>query len=171
MPKRVVEPTPLLLLLQLSPPPPSHRRRSNPEPGITRGLHAATHHQLRPAEPVEKRPRKNLAMYDGYRMVRLPSATWDRKTVPLGDGPPWRLSPLEIIPLGDHPLSNHPTSDSPPPMTTSSSSACCSTTSPSFACVPMHLLGVLDGTAEDEELGYWRWGRLEVVHRWLEGGL
>lgn len=38
-----------------------------------------------PAEPEDgqmpgpKRPRKNLAMYDNYRMVRPPASTWDRK--------------------------------------------------------------------------------------------
>jgi len=29
--------------------------------------------------PVAKKPRKNMAMYDNYRMVRPPSATWDKK--------------------------------------------------------------------------------------------
>ncbi|KAI1338107.1 hypothetical protein F5Y15DRAFT_407752 [Xylariaceae sp. FL0016] len=29
--------------------------------------------------PLTKRPRKNLSMYDSYRMVRLPSSNWDKK--------------------------------------------------------------------------------------------
>ncbi|KAI1463554.1 uncharacterized protein F4812DRAFT_446520 [Daldinia caldariorum] len=31
-------------------------------------------------QPVSKKPRKNLSIYDSYRMVRLPSSNWDRKT-------------------------------------------------------------------------------------------
>lgn len=31
-------------------------------------------------QPLNKKPRKNLSIYDSYRMVRLPSTTWDRKT-------------------------------------------------------------------------------------------
>jgi hypothetical protein len=30
--------------------------------------------------PVSKKPRKNMSMYDNYRMVRPPSASWDKKT-------------------------------------------------------------------------------------------
>lgn len=29
--------------------------------------------------PVAKKPRRNMALYDNYRMVRLPAATWDKK--------------------------------------------------------------------------------------------
>ncbi|KAI0118083.1 hypothetical protein F4776DRAFT_635060 [Hypoxylon sp. NC0597] len=32
-------------------------------------------------QPVSKKPRKNLSIYDSYRMVRLPSSNWDKKTV------------------------------------------------------------------------------------------
>ena len=32
------------------------------------------------AGPAAKKPRKNLPMYDNYRMVRPPSASWDKKT-------------------------------------------------------------------------------------------
>ncbi|KAI0836157.1 hypothetical protein F5Y06DRAFT_274354 [Hypoxylon sp. FL0890] len=31
-------------------------------------------------QPVSKKPRKNLSIYDSYRMVRLPSSNWDKKT-------------------------------------------------------------------------------------------
>ncbi|GKT55562.1 hypothetical protein ColTof3_02901 [Colletotrichum tofieldiae] len=31
-------------------------------------------------QPASKRPRKNMSIYDNYRMVRPPSASWDRKT-------------------------------------------------------------------------------------------
>ncbi|KAI8965542.1 hypothetical protein F5Y11DRAFT_354887 [Daldinia sp. FL1419] len=31
-------------------------------------------------EPVTKKPRKNMSIYDSYRMVRLPSSNWDKKT-------------------------------------------------------------------------------------------
>ncbi|WYZ34338.1 hypothetical protein EsH8_I_000614 [Colletotrichum jinshuiense] len=31
-------------------------------------------------QPASKRPRKNMSIYDSYRMVRPPSASWDRKT-------------------------------------------------------------------------------------------
>ncbi|KAF6834806.1 hypothetical protein CPLU01_04701 [Colletotrichum plurivorum] len=31
-------------------------------------------------QPASKRPRKNMSVYDSYRMVRPPSASWDRKT-------------------------------------------------------------------------------------------
>ncbi|KAJ0168025.1 hypothetical protein CTA2_11025, partial [Colletotrichum tanaceti] len=31
-------------------------------------------------QPASKRPRKNMSIYDNYRMVRPPSAIWDRKT-------------------------------------------------------------------------------------------
>ncbi|OTB02376.1 hypothetical protein M426DRAFT_322645 [Hypoxylon sp. CI-4A] len=31
-------------------------------------------------QPVSKKPRKNMSIYDSYRMVRLPSSNWDRKT-------------------------------------------------------------------------------------------
>ncbi|KAI1082606.1 hypothetical protein F5B20DRAFT_569207 [Whalleya microplaca] len=30
-------------------------------------------------QPVNKKPRKNLSMYDSYRMVRLPASNWDKK--------------------------------------------------------------------------------------------
>ncbi|KAI0381114.1 hypothetical protein F5Y04DRAFT_255800 [Hypomontagnella monticulosa] len=30
-------------------------------------------------QPLNKKPRKNLSIYDNYRMVRLPSTTWDKK--------------------------------------------------------------------------------------------
>ncbi|KAE9572493.1 hypothetical protein CGMCC3_g11382 [Colletotrichum fructicola] len=30
--------------------------------------------------PASKRPRKNMSIYDNYRMVRPPSASWDKKT-------------------------------------------------------------------------------------------
>lgn len=30
--------------------------------------------------PIAKKPRKNMSMYDNYRMVRPPSSTWDKKT-------------------------------------------------------------------------------------------
>ncbi|KAI5859910.1 hypothetical protein GGS23DRAFT_253802 [Durotheca rogersii] len=30
--------------------------------------------------PLNKKPRKNLSIYDNYRMVRLPSSNWDKKT-------------------------------------------------------------------------------------------
>ncbi|KAI0880976.1 uncharacterized protein GGS22DRAFT_78498 [Annulohypoxylon maeteangense] len=37
-------------------------------------------------QPVSKKPRKNMSIYDSYRMVRLPSSNWDKKTVyaPIG---------------------------------------------------------------------------------------
>ncbi|EFQ31795.1 hypothetical protein CGRA01v4_04838 [Colletotrichum graminicola] len=31
-------------------------------------------------QPASKRPRKNMSIYDNYRMVRPPSASWDHKT-------------------------------------------------------------------------------------------
>ncbi|KAI1458515.1 hypothetical protein F4805DRAFT_423715 [Annulohypoxylon moriforme] len=31
-------------------------------------------------QPVNKKPRKNMSIYDSYRMVRLPSSNWDKKT-------------------------------------------------------------------------------------------
>ncbi|KAL7620045.1 hypothetical protein AAE478_010594 [Parahypoxylon ruwenzoriense] len=31
-------------------------------------------------QPLNKKPRKNLSIYDNYRMVRLPSSNWDKKT-------------------------------------------------------------------------------------------
>ncbi|KAI1090499.1 hypothetical protein F5B19DRAFT_320113 [Rostrohypoxylon terebratum] len=31
-------------------------------------------------QPVNKKPRKNMSIYDCYRMVRLPSSNWDKKT-------------------------------------------------------------------------------------------
>ncbi|KAI0012373.1 hypothetical protein F4779DRAFT_568401 [Xylariaceae sp. FL0662B] len=31
-------------------------------------------------QPVNKKQRKNLSMYDNYRMVRLPASNWDKKT-------------------------------------------------------------------------------------------
>ncbi|KAK1638948.1 hypothetical protein BDP81DRAFT_514638 [Colletotrichum phormii] len=31
-------------------------------------------------QPAAKKPRKNMSIYDNYRMVRPPSASWDRKT-------------------------------------------------------------------------------------------
>ncbi|KAI1207410.1 uncharacterized protein F4807DRAFT_176918 [Annulohypoxylon truncatum] len=31
-------------------------------------------------QPVSKKPRKNMSIYDSYRMVRLPSSNWDKKT-------------------------------------------------------------------------------------------
>ncbi|CRK46699.1 hypothetical protein BN1723_007208 [Verticillium longisporum] len=33
-----------------------------------------------PGMPVSKRPRKQMSIYDNYRMVRPPSASWDQKT-------------------------------------------------------------------------------------------
>lgn len=33
------------------------------------------------SQPAPKKPRKNMSIYDNYRMVRPPSTTWDRKTV------------------------------------------------------------------------------------------
>lgn len=30
--------------------------------------------------PIAKKPRKNMSVYDSYRMVRPPSSTWDKKT-------------------------------------------------------------------------------------------
>lgn len=33
----------------------------------------------KPSRPVVKKPRRNLSMYDNYRMVRPPAYTWDRK--------------------------------------------------------------------------------------------
>ncbi|KAI1370997.1 hypothetical protein F4677DRAFT_436847 [Hypoxylon crocopeplum] len=31
-------------------------------------------------QPASKKPRKNLSIYDSYRMVRLPTTNWDKKT-------------------------------------------------------------------------------------------
>jgi hypothetical protein len=31
--------------------------------------------------PMAKKPRKNMSIYDSYRMVRPPSSTWDKKTI------------------------------------------------------------------------------------------
>ncbi|KXH60479.1 hypothetical protein CNYM01_08822 [Colletotrichum nymphaeae SA-01] len=41
---------------------------------------AATSGSGERGQPAAKKPRKNMSIYDNYRMVRPPSASWDRKT-------------------------------------------------------------------------------------------
>jgi len=92
--------------------------------------------------PAPKKARRNLPAYDGYRMVRPPSAGWDKKT---------RYSAVGRVRGADYDdvfivsaLFHHI----------------------SFlrVRVPQRLLDVLDGVAPDvDEAGRRAWGRVEVV--------
>lgn len=54
----------------------SPRQYMLPPPTTTSSSRAGHHHQ----QPHPKRPRKGLAVYDAYRMVRPPAMHWDPKT-------------------------------------------------------------------------------------------
>lgn len=53
---------------KLGPTSPSQEKPGRPMPIPMRG------------QPLSKKPRKNMSIYDNYRMIRLPMTNWDKKT-------------------------------------------------------------------------------------------
>ncbi|KAI2627540.1 hypothetical protein GGR54DRAFT_589396 [Hypoxylon sp. NC1633] len=90
-------------------------------------------------QPVSKKPRKNMSIYDSYRMVRLPTTNWDKKTKYQAIGKAKGAGYDDVFVLSS--LFHH-------------------------LCVlrvrvPERLLDVLAGEPEQEEEGR-DWGRLDV---------
>ncbi|OLN94194.1 hypothetical protein CCHL11_02864 [Colletotrichum chlorophyti] len=89
-------------------------------------------------QPASKRPRKNMSIYDNYRMVRPPSASWDRKTRYEAIGKVKGASYDDIFVISS--LFHH--------------------ISVLRVRVPQRLLEVLDGADEDDVLR--GWGQVDV---------
>ncbi len=97
--------------------------------------------------PTSKKSRKNLPIYDGYRMVRPPSASWDHKTryKAIGRAKGTDYDDVFVVSALFHHISIV------------------------RVRVPLRLLEVLDGRAEDVGGGQRSWGRLEVLRsNWFD---
>ncbi|EFX00008.1 hypothetical protein CMQ_325 [Grosmannia clavigera kw1407] len=94
-----------------------------------------------PSRSAAKKPRKGLAIYDNYRMVRPPSSNWDKKTryEAIGRARGADYDDVFVVSALFHHLAIV------------------------RVRVPLRLLAVLDGEESEDELGKRSWGKLEVV--------